>query len=53
MRKTIMPTIIFKQLFGWSSQQIGITVCSDFLKEAHEMDKNTYEHRKSTGRIHK
>jgi hypothetical protein len=48
-----MSTIIFKQFFGWSGQQIGVTVCSDFLKEAHEEDKNTFESRKSTGRIHK
>jgi hypothetical protein len=53
MREAIMPAIIFKELLGWSGEQIGITVCSDFLKEAHEVDKNTFEHLKSTGRIHK
>ena len=51
--EAIMPTIIFEKLFVLSGQQIGVTVCSDFLKEAHEEDKNTYESRKSTGRIHK
>jgi hypothetical protein len=53
MSKTIMSTIIFEQLFGWSGQQIGVTVCSDFLKEAHEVHKNTFERLKNTGRIHK
>jgi hypothetical protein len=48
-----MPTIIFEELLRWPGQQIGVTVCSDFLKEAHEVDKNTFEHLKSTGRIHK
>jgi hypothetical protein len=35
MSKTIMSAIIFEQFFGWAGQQIGITVCSNFLKEAH------------------
>ena len=53
MREAIMPSIIFEELFGRPGQQIGVTVCSDFLKEAHEVDKNTFERLKNTGRIHK
>jgi hypothetical protein len=48
-----MTAIIFKELFCGSRQQIGITVCSDFLKDAHKVDKNTFVTLKSTGRIHK
>ena len=48
-----MSTVIFEQFFGWSGQQIGVTVCSDFLEEAHEVDKNTFEQLKNTGRIRK
>jgi hypothetical protein len=53
MRETIVAAIIFKQFFRWAGQQIGITVCSDFLKDAHEVHKNTFEHPKTTGRIRK
>jgi hypothetical protein len=57
MSEAIMAAIIFLKIFieGWASQEIGIRVRlnSYFSKDAHEVDKNTYVHPKTTGRIRK
>jgi hypothetical protein len=57
MSEAIMAAIIFLKLFikGWAGQEIGIRLRpnSNFFKDTHEVDKNTYLHPKTTGRIRK